>query len=300
MSPADRLLYRLFLRNIVVPWQWPRGAGNQQDWQRLRFEGQAGKWLAGLFGNALGANPKGVLVLAHPIRGDAKGFFLRSGVARVLREAGYHVLLFDFNGFGESPRSAFRYPRDVMAAAREAQRLAPGLPVGFHGACFGATAGVHALAQPDNPFRAAIVEGAPRSWISYYSTLPGGRRSLRVQYLRWRARVLLGIGALLHPGWRDQLRPLDHLIAARNVRSVLFLYGQNDPLIPAHVGEDLYETCRAAWRARPDGPVAHLWVSPPARHLSYYAADPRGYRDAVVSFWDAHLAAPLSVPAATG
>ncbi len=300
MNLADRLLYRAFLGDIVAPWQWPKGGERPEDWQRVRFAGQVDKPLFGLWGEAA-CTAKGTIVCAHPIRSDAKGFFLRSGVARLLREAGYHVFLFDFNGFGESPRSTFRYVLDVEAAAREAQRLAPGLPLGLHGACFGASIGVRLLQQEEQPFRALLIEGAPRSWMSYYSTLPGARRSLRVQYLRLRARALLGVGALLHPRWTDQLRPLDALLGARQVRAVLFLYGQDDPLIPAHVGQDLYDTCRTAWQHRADAPAASLWVAPRSRHLAYYAADPKGYRHRVVSFWDEHLAGvtvPVSATAA--
>lgn len=295
MHLADRLLYRLFFRDIVGPWQWPRGSGDPADWQRIRFEGQAGKPLIGLLGEAHG-QAKGVIVGAHPIRSDAKGYFLRSGIAAFLREAGYHVLLFDFNGFGESPRSAFRYPLDVQAAARAAQQIAPGLPLGLHGACFGAAVGLHLLPREDNPFRAVIVEGAPQSWLSYYSTVPGVQRSLRKQYLRLRAHALLAVGSLLHPAWRDQLKPLDHLLAARHVNGVLFLYGAEDPLIPGHVGEQIYETCRNAWQGQADAPETSLWLAPGTRHLAYYAADPEGYRERVVSFWDRTLA-QASLPA---
>ncbi len=291
MSPIDRLLYRLMLRDIAAPWQWPKGTEHPQNWEPTSFTGPSGQPLVGLFGRADGV-AKAVVVCAHPVRPDAKGFYLRSGVARLLREAGYHVLLFDFNGFGESPPSTFNYAGDALAAAHEAQRLAPGLPLVLFGACFGASVSLPVLAQPDNPFRAAVVEGAPLSWDSYFAMPMSVRPSLRQRLTRLRGRAVIAFGARLHKAWVGQMDALSPLQRVHNVAGVLFLYGHEDPLIPAHVGQTLYETCRASWALRADAPAASLWISPRTRHLCYYAADPAGYRQALVDFLDIAVRRP--------
>ena len=39
---------------------------------------------------------------AHPMGVEAKGYYLKHGHGMALRQGGFNVLLFDFNGFGES------------------------------------------------------------------------------------------------------------------------------------------------------------------------------------------------------
>lgn len=287
MRVIDRVIYRLMLRDLTSPWQWPRNVSDA-EWNPVSFPGPLERPLAGLFGRAASVS-RGVVVCAHPVRPDAKAYFLRSGVADLLREAGFDVLLFDFNGFGQSPRSGFDYAGEVMAAAHEAQRRAPGLPLVFFGACFGAGSGLSILTRPDNPFSAVVAEGAPASWSSYYARPPAVRLTLRQQWIRQRGRMIIQFGRLFHPRLARQLRTLHHLRDAQRLDGVLFLYGAEDPLIPASVGEELYATCRDAWRHRPSPPVCDLWIAPSTRHLTYYQADPEGYRAALLSFLDATL-----------
>ncbi len=287
MHVVDRVFYRLMLRDLALPWRWPRGV-SEADWEAISFPGPLERPLAGLFGRAASVS-RGVVVCAHPVRPDAKGYFLRSGVTGLLREAGFDVLLFDFNGFGQSPRSGFDYAGEVMAAAREAHRLAPGLPLVFFGACFGACCGLSILTRPDNPFSTVVAEGAPASWSSYYARPPAVRLTLQQRWIRRRGRMILQIGRLFHPRLARQLRTLHHLRDARDLKGVLFLYGAEDPLIPASVGEELYAACRDAWHDRPAPPVCNLWIAPGTRHLTYHQADPEGYRAALLSFLDATL-----------
>jgi pimeloyl-ACP methyl ester carboxylesterase len=88
-----------------------------RNWQRVSIPSPTGATLVGLVAEAEG-DPAGTLVLAHPMGKAAKGFWLRHGHAELFRRAGFHVLVFDFNGFGESEAVSFDYPSDALAAGR--------------------------------------------------------------------------------------------------------------------------------------------------------------------------------------
>lgn len=71
----------------VRAWRWPEGYAATPRWQRTAFANAQGVRLAGLFRRTEGP-PRGVVVCAHPLRRDAKGFFLRFGHAEALCQSG--------------------------------------------------------------------------------------------------------------------------------------------------------------------------------------------------------------------
>lgn len=295
LRAIDARLHRVLFRDIAVAWRWPPGV-DPAGWERCTFRGAEGNTLVGLFGAAEGPPdepPRAVVVAVHPVRPDAKGYFLRSGVAAMLRAARCAVLLPDLNGFGESAFASFDYPVDVKAAVAEARRRAPGAPVILLGACFGASAALPLLTHGPHAVDAVVVEGAPSSWDGYFAGVPSAR-SWKQRWIGWRGRFVLRFGTLVHPRLRVLLHPLSHLRHATGLRGVLFLYGEGDPLIPAHVGEALHAACRTAWGD--GGPVCHFWKTRTTRHLGYYQADPDGYRAAMLGFLDA-VAAPQACAA---
>ena len=110
-----RLLKSPFFGKYRTPWLFP-AAENAKDWQRLTIESGSNARLAALFGPSLVERVVGNVLLAHPMGKDAKGFFLRDGHARFLRENGFKLMLFDFNGFGESEEGNFSYMEDVFSS----------------------------------------------------------------------------------------------------------------------------------------------------------------------------------------
>jgi hypothetical protein len=99
------------LGRYAVRWHWPPGVDLAQ-WDRISFESGSGAKLAGLYASAT-IESKGVVVCAHPLRRDAKGYFMSTGRAKMLRRNGYDVLLFDFNGFSSSPAWRTWSPRSL-------------------------------------------------------------------------------------------------------------------------------------------------------------------------------------------
>lgn len=281
---------RYFLGPLSGPWHWPRAAGAPALWAPVRFASPRGAGLAGLYGAAEGT-PHGTVVLAHPIRAEAKGFFLRTAYPGLLRAAGFHVLLFDFEGFGESGHAGFDIRGDLLAAAAEARRRAPGLPVGVHGACLGGTAALAVIGTPDAPFDAYVVEAAPADWFDAFR-----RPSSRAYGLRTRLkqgllpRGLLGAAWLARPFLRAQMRPLGRLRPSGDVRGVLLVYGREDNQLRPGTPE---RVCAAVSAVLGVGRVA-FWEAPSTRHLQAVSADPAGYAREVVGFFERTLTAPVA------
>ena len=116
---AYRLFKKPFFGRFMRPWRWPDGI-DQGPWQRLSIASGSGARLAALLAEAHTPEAKGAVLLAHPMGTAAKGFWLKQGHAELLRRAGYHVMLFDLNGFGESSSTTMDYPLDVLAAGQAA------------------------------------------------------------------------------------------------------------------------------------------------------------------------------------
>src|SRR5262249_39652729 len=77
------------------------------------------------------ARPRGAVLLAHPWLSAGQAYFHRYRRIPVLRETGYHVLTFDFPGFGGSGRLRGYFDTDLEQMVDVLARRAPGLPWHF-------------------------------------------------------------------------------------------------------------------------------------------------------------------------
>ena len=262
MSLVHRLLRKPFFGRFEVPWQFPRGS-DEGRWERVSFRSPSGARLHGLVGEA-DATPVGALVLAHPMGKAAKGFWLRGGHADLFREAGFHVLAFDFNGFGESEPASFDYPGDAVAAGRFLQERYSSLGVGLVGASAGAGWGLCGMARAGSPYRAAVLEGA-------FPTLPDFWKHYPVAY------AVLRASQVVRPSFERGIRP--ELDATRLVGrpAVLLVHGDADRYTPPEHGARLLHAMR-------DSAAAELWVVPRADHTFAYRDAPEAYAARVVQF----------------
>jgi pimeloyl-ACP methyl ester carboxylesterase len=262
MSLTHRILRKPFFGRFEVPWQFPAGV-DPAGWERVSFRNPRGGRLAGLIGEAE-AEPVGALVLAHPMGKAAKGFWLRFGYTDLFRKAGFHVLAFDLNGFGESEPVSFDYPADVAAAGRFLQERYPSLPVGLVGISLGAGWGLCSLAREESPYRAAVLEGA-------FPTLPDFWRRYPIAYAALRA------SQLVWPRLEHNLRPVADAARIRNHPDVLLIYGDADEFTPPAQGERLF-------RAMQGVANAEMWVLPGVGHTFAFRDRRDEYAERVVSF----------------
>ena len=262
MSLVHRLLRKPFFGRFEVPWRMPDGE-KVGIWQRVPIPSTTGVSLIGLLAEAE-VDPVGTVVLAHPMGKAAKGFWLRYGHAELFRRAGLHVLVFDFNGFGESPPASFDYPSDALAAGRFAQARFPSQPVGLVGASFGAGWGMCSMAREGSPYRAAVLEGLFPTLPDFWKHYPVAHAFLRASQFVW-------------PSAERRMRP--ELEATRLIGrpDVLLVYGDADRFTPPAHGERML-------RAMQGCANAELCVLPNVEHTFAYRDQPETYAARVVPF----------------
>jgi pimeloyl-ACP methyl ester carboxylesterase len=247
-----RWLKAPFFGKYRKPWIFPQ-MEKMQDWEKLTIASGSNARLAALFGPALARPATGNVLLAHPMGADAKGFFLKDGHARFLRENGFNVLLFDFNGFGESQEGNFRYMEDVLAAGRELSRLAPGLPAAVVGTSFGGSWALCALSMPGHGFSAAVIEGAFTTLKEFWRRYP-------------LANLVLTALTVLLPKLEQSLRPIAQVRSIQRLRKILFVYSEGDRAAPFEMGERLFRECNLPHSDR------FLWKMPQARHTQGFTS----------------------------
>ena len=165
----------------------------------------------------------GVVILQHGVRSCRSDMVAR---ARFLSEAGFAVLLFDFQAHGESigKRITFGHleSRDSQAAVAFVKQHFPGQPIGVIGISLGGA--VALLAQPPLEVQALVLE-------SVFPTIVDATKD-RLEWVFCRpARLLsplltcqLNLRINVSP---DELRPIDRVAEIRTPK--LFLHGSRDP-----------------------------------------------------------------------
>ena len=265
MGIVHRIGKKLFFGRFQKPWRWPQQV-SESDWDRVSFRSGNGARLAAVFGSARKEPAHGAVVLAHPMTVTAKGFWLKQGHAELLRNAGFHVLAFDFNGFGESESANFDYPSDVIAAGHYL-RDRVSMPVGVIGCSFGAGYSLCAMEREDHPFRAAVLEGTFPTLPDYWRPYPLPHMALR-------------ISQVVYPRLERTLRPLRAATQLKSKPHVLLIHGDADTITPIAAGHQLRE-------AMSGHASVDVWTVPGADHTLALRAQPDDYARRVIDFLDA-------------
>jgi alpha-beta hydrolase superfamily lysophospholipase len=225
-------------------------------------------WLLGTETN------RAVVILQHGIHGSRAELVTR---ARFLTEAGYAVLMFDFQGHGESigSRITFGYleSRDSQAAVAFAKARFPGKPVGVIGLSLGAAAA--SLAEPPLDVQALVLEmmyptvvEATKDRIAMRFGPPGRLLSpLLTAQLKWR------IGCTT-----DDLRPV--VSVASITVPKLFIAGTEDRDTTLVESKEIF--------ARAAEPKAFVTFEG-ARHEDLLTLAPERYKKTILDFLETHL-----------
>lgn len=267
-NSAYKLLKKPFFGRFVRPWRWPEDV-DQEQWYRLSIASKSGARLSALLAPTHQAQAKGAVLMAHPMGVVAKGFWMKYGHAELLRQAGYHVMVFDLNGFGESTSTNMDFPLDVLAAGQALQVRYPHLPVAVVGASMGAAMSVCAMAQAEHPFKAAVLESAFPTLLHFWSRYPIPKLGIQ-------------LSKLVYPAGERSLRPIHAAQQLVGRPSMLMIYGDADEFTPVADGQLL-------WRALSDKTHTEFWQVPGATHTHAYAAQPQDYAQKVIGFLDKHL-----------
>ncbi len=164
----------------------------------------------------------GVVILQHGVRGDRRSMVPR---AQFLSQAGYAVLLFDFQAHGESIAKTitlgYLESRDSQAALVFVKKRFPGEPDGVIGVSLGAAAA--ALADPPLDVQALVLE-------IMYPTIVDATKDRMERRLgsaaRWFSPLLTGQIKYRIGCTPDDLRPIEHV--GKITAPKLFLAGTAD------------------------------------------------------------------------
>jgi alpha-beta hydrolase superfamily lysophospholipase len=140
---------------LCAPWNHPVARPTDLPVESVSFSSNSGATIQGwLLGSETN---RAVVILQHGVRGSRAELV---GRARFLSEAGYAVLMFDFQAHGESTGShiTFGYleSRDSQAAVEFAKSRFPGKPIAVIGLSLGGAAA--ALAKPPLEVQALVFE----------------------------------------------------------------------------------------------------------------------------------------------
>ncbi|MEM7223766.1 MAG: alpha/beta fold hydrolase [Pseudomonadota bacterium] len=241
----------------------------------VSFESASGSRLAGW--RLESDRDCGTVVLMHGVRADKRSMVPR---ARFLLQAGYDVLLFDFQAHGESPGEHITFghleQRDAAAALAFAAKQWPNQPVAVIGQSLGGAAA--ALNGPILGADAVVLE-------SVYPTLETATRN-RVRFHTGGLGVLddvMATALLLQLEPRlgfiaEDLRPVDRI-------------GEIDaPVLIMAGGEDRHTTPEDSRRLfERAGHPKRFWLVEGAGHVDFHRHDPEGYERTVLGFLDEHL-----------
>lgn len=255
-------LKKPFFGRFMQPWRWPAGVA-REGWEAVAIPSGSGSRLAAIL--KLAPQARGVVVCAHPMGLAAKGFWLRNGHADALLAAGYHVLAYDYNGFGESPSTNFDYPLDALAVGQWARQRFAGLPVHALCASFGANNTLSAIGDPAFPYDSVVAEGVAPSLPQFWKAYP-------------LAYAVLQLSRLVAPAGERKIRPVAHLPKARPGLPVLLIHSHNDPWTPVAFGDELEAAAAAST------PLSRL-VLERAEHTHGMRDEPGRYLPAVLEFF---------------
>lgn len=192
--------------------------------ENIAFESSDGTRLHGWFIPSRETKARGTVVFSH---GNAGSVGHHLGFVMWLAEAGYHVVMYDYRGFGKSAGRTDRLGmiRDVQAAfdyTAKRSDVDPGSIVSY-GHSLGGAKSVTALGQkPLKGLRAVIIDGA----FASYRTM---------------AQVIGGkLGASLVT---DELAPRD-FVGKLSPVPLLVVHGSRDEVVPVSQGRELYEKAR--------------------------------------------------------
>jgi fermentation-respiration switch protein FrsA (DUF1100 family) len=248
--------------------------------EAVSFQSGSGATIRGWF--IAGRSGVGAVVLMHGVRGHRVGMVPR---ARVLREAGYSVLLFDFQAHGESTGSRITFGhlegRDAAAAVDFVRKRMPAEKVGVIGVSLGGASAL--LAPAPLAVDALVLEGvypdidaATANRISATLGAPLGPLVSwpLARVLAWVTSPMLGITP-------SDLRPIDRMADIR--APLLMLIGEIDTYTTV-------EETRAMF-ARAGEPKA-LWIVAGLGHTDLHIHAPDQYRERVLGFLSGRLRRP--------
>lgn len=243
--------------------------------QTVTFENTTGETLAGWL-IASDTSCAGV-VLMHGIRENRRAMQDR---ARFLFAAGYDVLLFDFQGHGESSGGHMTFGHgekaDATAAVAFLKGVAPGRDVAVIGKSLGGAAAVLSGGElnADAVVLEAVYPAIERALVNRLRRRIGPFGNLAAPGLLMQLSLRLGFGP-------EALRPIESIAALG--APLLVIAGSKDRKTTEQDSRDLFAAAV---------PPKEFWMIEGAAHEDFHRFAGADYERRLLAFLQAHLACP--------
>ncbi|MBI5596890.1 MAG: alpha/beta fold hydrolase [Elusimicrobia bacterium] len=241
------------------------------NWEEARFASSDGTGLTGLWFPSARTPAKGVVVQFH---GNAENMTSHFLSVWWLALEGWHVLAFDYRGYGASAgkKGLSGSVADGAAALTYARSRAPGLPIAVVGQSLGGVIALAALERDggDGVF-ALTLDSVFASFVGIARDKLG---------LWWATRWLRG--PLAHLLVSDRYRPT-RLAARRRPIPLVVLHSPGDRVVPYEHGRILYKSAAGPkewWEVSGDG------------HADAFTARGAEFRPRLAAFLDEALPRP--------
>lgn len=233
-------------------------------YEAVDFQAADGTRLTGWWLPAKG-EAKGTVVHFH---GNAQNMSTHVQYADWLPEAGYHLLVFDYRGYGRSEGRPSRrgLVMDGVAAlaAADARPESQDLPMLIWGQSLGGTVALQTLLHTDVPVNGALIDS------TFYSHSKIAAEKIR--QLPWFLQPLRLLRPLFVTGGYDAKTAVKKL---ENI-PLFFIHGEEDRVVPASHSRKLHERA-------PEG--NYLWIIPHAGHCDAVIRFPDPVRSKILQFF---------------
>jgi hypothetical protein len=251
-----------FFGRFMVKWENPLNHDTQKDWNPFSVRSESGGLLQGLWSETPHPNPVGTIVLGHPMGKEAKAYFLKNGYPELYRACGLNVVVFDFNGFGESSHGNFSFYKDVIAVGNFASQKFSSLPMFYHGISLGGQWSTIAFTE-NHDYDFALLESIPTTLEEFWIRFPLAHRMLQILYF-------------MMPGYAKKVRMIDRISELKRIKSLLLIYSESDIYTPASMGRRFQQNSNVP---------AELWLVENAEHAKIIKSPHRNeYQDKLRNF----------------
>lgn len=167
-----------------------------------------------------GYNSNKTIILAHPVNKKGKFYFTNELIAILNEELGFNIVMFDFNGFGESSFGSFSFNEDIKAVIRFCKINFAYSELNYFGVSLGAQMGLVAISQEIVCFKKVLFQSIAPSITEYYS------------YTNKLLLPLLLISKFFIPFYIRNISLERASKSLNNIDSILFVHSKKDTEVP--------------------------------------------------------------------
>jgi len=249
----------------MVKWRNPLTESEQEEWERFSVKSKSGSLIQGMYAKTTQQNPKGTIVLGHPMGKEAKGYFFKRYYTHILRDNGFNTVVFDINGFGESSHGNFSFFEDIIAVSIKAKELTPNLPIGYHGISLGAMYSTVAFTDVTHKFDFAIVESSSTTLAEFWVQFPFAYKVLKIL-------------SVVMPKYERKVDFKERIKEVKHLQCILFIYSERDSWIPLIMGKKLQENANVS---------TEFWLAKDAEHAEIMRSpDKEAYQERILKFFN--------------